>query len=78
MSNAAGVIQASEREAKNLTVGAIHMLSKPTRVFGGYQRVSVEGVRNVANTTTTSIAVLATHPIVPPGVWACATISDPL
>ena len=62
VSNAAGVIQASEREAKNLTVGAIHSLSKRTRVFGGFQRVNVDGARNVANTTTTGTAVLATQP----------------
>ena len=62
VSNAAGVVQASEREAKNLTAGAIYMLSKRTRVFGGYQRVSVDGARNVANTTATGTAVLATQP----------------
>ena len=62
VSNAAGVVQASEREAKNLTVGAIHSITKRTRVFGGYQRVSVDGARNVANTTTTGTAVLATQP----------------
>ena len=62
VSNAAGVVVASEREAKNLTAGAIYMLSKRTRVFGGYQRVSVDGARNVANTTATGTAVLATQP----------------
>ena len=62
VSNAAGVITASEREAKSLALGAIHMLSKRTRVFGGYQRVNVDGARNVANTTTTGTAVLATQP----------------
>ena len=62
VTNAAGVVQASEREAKSLAVGAIHMLSKRTRVFGGYQRVNVDGARNVANTTTTGTAVLATQP----------------
>lgn len=62
VNNAAGVVVASEREAKNLTAGAIYMLSKRTRVFGGYQRVSVDGARNVANTTATGTAVLATQP----------------
>ena len=62
VSNAAGVVQASEREAKSLALGAIHMISKRTRVFGGYQRVNVDGARNVANTTTTGTGVLATQP----------------
>ena len=62
VSNAAGVITAAERESKSLALGAIHMLSKRTRVFGGYQRVNVDGARNVANTTTTGTAVLATQP----------------
>lgn len=57
-----GLVTASKREAKNLTAGAIYMLSKRTRVFGGYQRVSVEGARNVANTLATGTAVLATQP----------------
>ena len=53
----------NEREAKNITAGAIYMLSKRTRVFGGYQRVSVDGARNVANTTTTAATpILATQP----------------
>ena len=53
----------NEREAKNLTAGAIYMLSKRTRVFGGYQRVSVDGARSVANTVaTTSSPILATQP----------------
>ncbi len=58
----AGVLTATEREAKNLTLGAIHMISKRTRVYGGYQRVNVDGARNVANTTATGTAVLATQP----------------
>lgn len=62
VSNAAGVVVASEREAKNLTAGAIYMLNKRTRVFGGYQRVSVDGARNVTNTTATGTAVLAIQP----------------
>ncbi|MHB1333063.1 MAG: porin [Sulfuriferula sp.] len=32
---------ASSKEAKNITVGAVYMLSKRTRVYGGYQRVNV-------------------------------------
>ena len=53
----------NEREAKNLTAGAIYMLSKRTRVFGGYQRVSVDGARSVANTTATAATpTLATQP----------------
>ena len=57
-----GLVTAAEREAKNLTVGAIHSISKRTRVFGGYQRVNVDGARNVANTSTSGTAVLATQP----------------
>ena len=61
--NADAVGTMNEREAKNLTAGAIYSLSKRTRVFGGYQRVSVDGARNVANTTTTAAtAILATQP----------------
>lgn len=62
VSNAAGVITASEREAKSLALGAIHMISKRTRVFGGYQRVNVDGARIVNNSTATGTAVLATQP----------------
>ena len=62
VTNSLGVVTASEREAKSLALGAIHMISKRTRVFGGYQRVNVDGARNVANTTTTGTAVLATQP----------------
>ena len=59
---ATGLVVASEREAKSLALGAIHMISKRTRVFGGYQRVNVDGARNVPNTTTTGTGVLATQP----------------
>ena len=53
----------NEREAKNMTAGAIYSLSKRTRVFGGYQRVNVDGARNVANTTTTAATpILTTQP----------------
>ena len=63
----AGVVTANEREAKNLTAGAIYSLSKRTRVFGGYQRVSVEGARSVSNVqgapgTTAGTVALATQP----------------
>lgn len=44
-------VSASERTAKNITVGAIHSLSKRSSIFGGFQRVNVEGARNIANTT---------------------------
>ena len=56
------VLTASEREAKSLSLGAIHMISKRTRVFGGYQRVNVDGARDVNNTTATGTVVLATQP----------------
>ena len=35
-----------ERESKNITAGAIYSLSKRTRVFGGFQRVTVDGAGN--------------------------------
>lgn len=57
-----GVTQAAEREAKNFTVGAIYNFSKRTKVFGGYQRVSIDGARNVANTTATGATPLAEQP----------------
>ena len=65
ISNAAGVVVANEREAKSVALGAIHMLSKRTRVFGGYQRVSVDGahvVSQAGTTSTSGTAVLATQP----------------
>ena len=45
-----GAARAVERESKNITLGAIYNLSKRSRVFGGYQRVSIDGGRDVANT----------------------------
>ena len=57
-----GVVVASEREAKSLALGAIHMISKRTRVFGGYQRVNVDGARTVDNTSGVGTGVLATQP----------------
>lgn len=56
---------ANERTAKNITVGAIHSLSKRTRVYGGYQNVSIDGahtVSQIGGTSTTSGAILATQP----------------
>jgi len=57
-----GVTTASEREAKNFTVGAIYNFSKRTKVFGGYQRVNIDGARNIANTTATGTTVLTNQP----------------
>ena len=53
-----------ERESKNFTVGAIYNFSKRTRVFGGYQRVSIDGGRDVANTINSTQAQVnaATQP----------------
>ena len=62
VTNAAGVVQANKRTSKNITVGGIYNFSKRTRVFGGLQRVNVEGARNVANTTVTGTSVLAIQP----------------
>ncbi len=63
VSNAAGQVRAIEREAKSLSIGAIHMISKRTRVFGGFQRVSVDGARTVDNTNTaTAAAALVATP----------------
>ena len=45
-----------ERESQNFTIGAIYNFSKRTRVFGGYQRVSIEGGRDVANTPNSTQA----------------------
>ena len=53
----------NEREAKNLTVGAIHSISKRTRVFAGYQRVSVDGARNVSNTLSTTTITTGSPPV---------------
>lgn len=49
-----------ERESKNLTAGAIYSLSKRTRVFGGYQRVSIEGAGNTAGVGVVGNAVNTT------------------
>lgn len=43
---------APERRASNVTVGAIHALSKRTTVFGGYQRVNVNSTVSVTPATT--------------------------
>jgi GBP family porin len=60
-----GVVTANERTAKNITVAAIYNFSKRTRVFGGYQRVTVDGahtVDQVAAGSTSGTTVLATQP----------------
>lgn len=55
---------AIERKAKNLTVGAIHKLSKRSSLFGGFQRVSVDGFSTVASGggTVGAAAALAIQP----------------
>ena len=45
-----------ERESQNFTIGAIYNFSKRTRVFGGYQNVSIEGARDAANTINSTQA----------------------
>ena len=57
-----GVETAAEREATNWTIGAIYNFSKRSRVYGGYQHVSVDGARNVANTTATGTNILTIQP----------------
>lgn len=63
-----GVLRAGEREAKNITLGAIYKFSKRTSVYGGYQRVRVDGARSVANTdagnagTVAATTALTTQP----------------
>lgn len=47
----AGVLRAGEREATNWTIGAIYNFSKRTKVYGGYQNVSVEGARSSTGNT---------------------------
>ena len=54
-----GVLRAGEREAKNFTVGAIYNFSKRTRVFGGYQRVSIDGARSIDNTNAGNAGTVA-------------------
>lgn len=57
-----GAVTANERTAKNITLGAIYSFSKRTRVFGGYQKVSVDGAHIADNTTATGTTVLSTQP----------------
>ena len=45
---------ALERNAKNITVGAIYSMSKRTRVHIGYQKVNIEGARTVSQIGTTA------------------------
>ena len=54
-----GVLRAGEREAKNITLGAIYKFSKRTSVYGGYQRVRVDGARSVANTDAGNLGTVA-------------------
>lgn len=61
-SAASGVVTAGERSARNVTLGAIYQFSKRTRVFGGYQRVNVDGARAVDNTAATGTTALAIQP----------------
>ena len=56
---------ANKRTAKNITLGAIYNFSKRTRVYGGYQRVNIDGAHNVQQlgaAATTGGAILATQP----------------
>lgn len=56
---------ANKRTAKNITVGAIYNFSKRTRVYGGYQRVNVDGahtVSQIGGTSTSGNVILATQP----------------
>ena len=54
-----GVLRAGEREAKNITLGAIYKFSKRTSAYGGYQRVRVDGARSVANTDAGNLGTVA-------------------
>ena len=54
-----GVLRAGEREAKNITLGAIYKFSKRTSVYGGYQRVRVDGARSVANADAGNLGTVA-------------------
>lgn len=47
---------ANEREAKNITVGAIYNLSKRTRVHAGYQQVNIDGAHTVSQIGQTGVA----------------------
>lgn len=51
------IAAAPERRAKNLTVGAIHNLSKRSSIFGGFQRVSVDGASAVGTLGVTGAAI---------------------
>ena len=60
---------AVDRQSKSVAAGAIYSLSKRTRVFGGYQRVTIDGAGNpvtgiVANgiNTTAAQAAVAVQP----------------
>lgn len=57
---------ANKRTAKNITIGAIYNFSKRTRVYGGYQKVNVEGAHTIsqagAGATDSTGTVLAIQP----------------
>jgi len=50
--NAAGVLTIAEREATNITLGAIYNFSKRTKVFGGYQKVNIDSSTVAAGVAT--------------------------
>jgi len=55
-------VTAGERTTHKVTLGAIYKFSKHTRIFGGYQRVSVDGARPIDNTAATGSTALAIQP----------------
>ena len=48
--NADAIDTSVKRKATNITLGAIYNFSKRTRVYGGYQKVDIDGGRDIANT----------------------------
>lgn len=52
---------APNRRASNVTVGAIHALSKRTTVFGGYQRVNVDNGSGVADPDRKTLSLGMRH-----------------
>ena len=59
MTDADAIGTSIERESKNFTVGAIYNFSKRTKVFGGYQRVSIDGADAIANSIDNTAAQAA-------------------
>lgn len=56
---------ANKRTAKNITIGAIYNFSKRTRIYGGYQKVNVDGAHTVVQlggTSATAGVILPTQP----------------